>query len=115
MERNQTAPHIVIDGNPVDGFNHTGPFESFDAAREWIEATGLVSPEWWIVPLDEPENPEAWKGFPVLDSLIPECDPQLQALLDEQDTLDEAREVARKVKDAINLLTNYGLSVKINS
>lgn len=44
---------IVIDGNPVDGFNHTGPFVTADDAHFWADEN-LAGAEYWVVALDEP-------------------------------------------------------------
>jgi hypothetical protein len=43
-----TKQHIVVIGNPVDGFSFFGPFESFEDA-EWFG--DRVDGEWWITDL----------------------------------------------------------------
>lgn len=48
--------HIIIDGNPVDGFTFTGPYDSMDDAIAAGEANRGI--EWWVAPLDEPEVSE---------------------------------------------------------
>lgn len=49
----EKIPHIIITGNPVEGFTYIGPFESaVDAAEH-----GNTDPEleeWWIAPLEKP-------------------------------------------------------------
>lgn len=42
--------YIVIDGNPVDGFDYTGPFESEEDAIHYAEFN-LAGIDWWIAPL----------------------------------------------------------------
>lgn len=44
---------IFITGNPVDGFQYTGPFDSSDAV---IEAGEYADGDWWIVKLESPED-----------------------------------------------------------
>lgn len=39
------APHIIIVGNPIDGFKVYGPFESGDEAINWASHT--VDDEHW--------------------------------------------------------------------
>ncbi|WP_310530753.1 hypothetical protein [Novosphingobium sp.] len=51
---NLSSPHIVIIGNPVDGFTHYGPFADWEAATDWVES--LSDCDWWIAPL-EPADP----------------------------------------------------------
>lgn len=47
--------YIIITGNPVDGFNYTGPFKSHDDALRYAEAyfEGNVD-SYWICEL-QPE------------------------------------------------------------
>ena len=48
--------HIVVTGNPADGFTHYGPFDSERAAGEWA-ARALVASDLkdsWIVELEFP-------------------------------------------------------------
>jgi hypothetical protein len=46
--------HIVVTGNPVDGFQFHGPFPSGNDAAEWAEQH--CAREWWLIaPLEEPE------------------------------------------------------------
>jgi len=44
------SDYIVIAGNPLDGMNFFGPFESFLKAREW--AKGI--PDHWVTELETP-------------------------------------------------------------
>lgn len=37
--------HIVILGNPVDGFRYVGPFTTRDYALAWGET---IDEEWWV-------------------------------------------------------------------
>ena len=47
--------HIVIMGNPVDGFTHIGPFECWEDANKYCEDD--PSPfDMWVVLLQEPSN-----------------------------------------------------------
>lgn len=45
--------HIVMVGNPVDGFRFFGPFKTWEHANDFA-AQGIDS-EWWIVKLEAPE------------------------------------------------------------
>ncbi len=47
--------HIVVEGNPVDGFVFHGipAFQSQQAAIEWAENT--CDGDWWIAPLQDVE------------------------------------------------------------
>ena len=48
------GPHIVVTGNPSDGFQHIGPFPSFDSARLWAEERRWSLGDWWIAALTVP-------------------------------------------------------------
>lgn len=43
---------IVINGNPADGLNFWGPFDTHEAAVEWAEHE--ISDSWSVAPLDFP-------------------------------------------------------------
>lgn len=43
---------IVVDGNPVDGYNHTGPFSDAIEANEWASII-LGDLVYWVVELIE--------------------------------------------------------------
>lgn len=47
--------HIIIHGNPVDGFGYVGPFEDATAAAEAGNHDPHLDPDWWIAPLEAPE------------------------------------------------------------
>jgi len=44
--------HVVIVGNPADGFSFYGPFDTAEAAHE---AADCAFDDWWIARLHEPE------------------------------------------------------------
>jgi hypothetical protein len=46
-------PHVVVIGNPGDGFTIMGPFWTYEAAHARAER---VVDDWWVVPLDAPEG-----------------------------------------------------------
>lgn len=46
--------YIVIMGNPVDGFDYIGPFNSFDEADEYV-ANERNPENFWIAQLATPE------------------------------------------------------------
>lgn len=49
--------HILITGNPRDGFNHVGPFPSHDYAADF--GGDETSADWWVVELTSPSgNPD---------------------------------------------------------
>ena len=48
--------YIAIQGNPVDGFDYFGPFNTAVEAMEYIQADYDVS-DWWIKELTNPTNP----------------------------------------------------------
>lgn len=47
-----TGMHILITGNPVDGFEYFGPFKTGDDAIAYAETARFDG--WWIAPLQEP-------------------------------------------------------------
>jgi hypothetical protein len=49
--------HVIMTGNPVEGFQIVGPFKVPSEAIEW--ATDNCVAEWWAVQL---ESPEGFKG-----------------------------------------------------
>lgn len=67
----QVKPHLVVVGDPVSGFEFTGPFESHDEATEWAEAE-IRTDSWWIAPMVEPYGPEP--AVPT-DIRAPQSDP----------------------------------------
>ncbi len=46
--------HIIIFGNPVDGFEYVGPFDDAEAANEYAERYLSGGNDWWVVLLQEP-------------------------------------------------------------
>jgi len=51
---NDSTQAVVIYGNPVDGFNHVGPFPDAEVANWW--ADGLMDGDWWVTSLTPPED-----------------------------------------------------------
>lgn len=49
--------HVVISGNPVDGFTIWGTFKTSDDAIEW--ASHEIEGDWWIAPLEYPIKGDA--------------------------------------------------------
>lgn len=49
----KVVQHLVIFGNPVDGFTHVGPFPSIDAAVAYID-TELHQENCWTAVLHTP-------------------------------------------------------------
>lgn len=47
--------HIIIHGNPVDGFSYIGPFPNSEAAVDHAENERLAG-DWWIAPLEVPKE-----------------------------------------------------------
>lgn len=43
--------HIIIIGNPVDGFQFIGPFKTLDDAIEW-ESNVAIGADWWVAPIE---------------------------------------------------------------
>lgn len=43
---------IIVTGNPVDGFEYHGPFNTEDSAIEWADT--FIEDEWWLAHLDAP-------------------------------------------------------------
>lgn len=53
--------HIVIIGNPVDGFTHYGPFDDAAVATDWADEyvqADKYGLDWWVVDLHDPEEDE---------------------------------------------------------
>lgn len=50
-----TLPHIIVQGNPLDGFTFTGPFAGPVTAVEYADDANLKG-EWWIAPLHPPRE-----------------------------------------------------------
>lgn len=43
------GPHLLITGDPIDGFTYRGPFASHEAACAAGDELG--EPDWWVAPL----------------------------------------------------------------
>lgn len=61
MSFNAPTPHIIIMGNPVDGFRYIGPFDCIEDARLYIETEAASDatydgPNMWIAELDLPST-----------------------------------------------------------
>lgn len=50
----ESEPHLVMAGDPLQGWQALGPFFDFDEADAW--ANKYVSGETWILPLLNPET-----------------------------------------------------------
>lgn len=48
--------HIIIAGNPIDGFELYGPFDTHEDAEEWATNAKFNGPDWWTV---EPIDPNS--------------------------------------------------------
>lgn len=46
--------HVVMQGDPVDGFMIYGPFKTGMDAADWAALN--CEPDWWIAKLLEPKN-----------------------------------------------------------
>jgi len=44
--------HIIVTGNPLDGLEFYGPFDTSDEAGEWAEKK-IPNNEWWIATLED--------------------------------------------------------------
>lgn len=53
-ENGNIVSHIIVSGNPVDGFRYTGPFVTYAEAEQ--QAEGWDIPDWWISDLRSPDN-----------------------------------------------------------
>lgn len=48
---------IIITGNPGDGFEYIGPFDTFDDAHYQATTDGTIDDhEWWIITLTAPDK-----------------------------------------------------------
>ena len=46
--------YVIARGNPFEGINLTGPFDTWDDAQEYGEEFVTDSKDWWIIELNEP-------------------------------------------------------------
>ena len=70
--------HIIIHGNPVEGFGHIGPFDFMEAAHDY--ATTNFDGDWWVKELVVPEGREVDAPHEdVIESFVePQTRPVLQ-------------------------------------
>lgn len=55
MLQQEENMHIIICGNPVDGFRYIGPFDDLEAARNYLATDPeLAQGNAWIAGLDIP-------------------------------------------------------------
>jgi hypothetical protein len=56
----ETYPHIVIYGNPIDGFEYIGPFPNAIAAATYgnTDPHGAEGGDWWTCKLHAPAENE---------------------------------------------------------
>lgn len=52
---NAHLPHVIVQGNPMDGFTFTGPFLGPLSAVEHADNEKLDG-EWWVAPLHPAEE-----------------------------------------------------------
>lgn len=45
---------IIMDGNPIEGFSFTGPFDEPDEAIRWAETEARLEADWWLIVLSPP-------------------------------------------------------------
>ena len=50
--------HVIVTGNPFDGFRLWGPFNNPEEATEWAER--FCSGDWWLRLVELP-NPLEWR------------------------------------------------------
>lgn len=65
---------IIAKGNPIDGFEFTGPFNDRDDAVEYGDS---VASDWWVAEMDEPEMEKldrAPRGERTIESEFPDYD-----------------------------------------
>jgi hypothetical protein len=53
-----SEPHIVVTGDPINGFEFIGPFASSVEAAAYGNNDGNLPDygEWWIAPLEQPDE-----------------------------------------------------------
>lgn len=48
----QALPHVIMTGNPVDGFHLIGPFDNFAEGLSYAEKEDRhLTADWWLVPV----------------------------------------------------------------
>lgn len=58
FEQGPYGMHIVIIGNPVDGFQYIGPFKTGEDAIAWADRDADIDADWWIAPLEAKDQHE---------------------------------------------------------
>lgn len=61
IAQNNPELHVLVCGNPVDGFSFVGPFPSDDDAREYGEND--TDGDWWVTALESPQGGLAGDGI----------------------------------------------------
>lgn len=46
---------VVVTGNPLDGIEHIGPFNTSDHATDWADEH-IEDEEWWVAPMTTPKS-----------------------------------------------------------
>ena len=54
-----TQQYIIIDGNPVDGYQFYGPFDDGEKASYWANLELDRDPEWFVAKLNSPDEETA--------------------------------------------------------
>lgn len=54
------SEHILVTGNPVDGFRFLGPFPTVADASLYPDGLIRFDDDWWIAPLERPEYDASW-------------------------------------------------------
>lgn len=45
---------VLVEGNPVDGFTYTGPFNSSEEAVEYADDGVCTTADWWVAEMEFP-------------------------------------------------------------
>lgn len=53
QEKYLMKPHIIVTGNPVDGFFFYGPYPDFYEAQKAAEKEKENQEYWWIAPIEK--------------------------------------------------------------
>jgi hypothetical protein len=62
-------PHIIITGNPAEGFEFIGPFPSLRDACLYANSDPHMEADWWVAPCHEPADtePASNPGFAAIE------------------------------------------------
>lgn len=52
-----TYKYMIVVGNPSEGFEYYGPFDSRTDAVEWA-SDDCEGADWWVIPIKHPNNNE---------------------------------------------------------